>query len=247
MSEAPAPGPNAAAADGATATLARWTAGLRFDDIPDEVIGHVKLCLLDSLGCGLFGALQPWGRIATEVAVELAGDGPSSLWGTNRRTGAGEAALANGTACHGFEIDDIHLTSLIHPGAVTVPAALAVAEARGLSGKALIAAIVAGYEVGLRVGICAGVTHGVSGFHPTGTVGCVAAAAAVANLLGLGAEAATDALGIGATQAAGLYSARTGAMAKRLHAGRAAQSATCVPLPFSVPMVSRSVSLIPLA
>ena len=221
---ASAPDPSAHEGEGATAVLAGWTARLRFEHIPAGVLAHIKLCILDGLGCGLFGSRQPWGRIATEVAAELAGDGPSSLWGTKRRTGPAEAALANGTAGHGFEIDDIHVTSLIHPGAVTIPAALAVAEARGVSGKALITAIVAGYEVGLRVGICAGVSHGVSGFHPTGTVGCLAAAAGVANLLGLDGEAATDALGIGATQAAGLYSARTGAMAKRFHAGRAAQS-----------------------
>jgi len=209
---------------GATARLGAWASGLRFQDIPLQVREYAKLCLLDTFGCGLFGSRQQWGRIAAEVARELSHPGPSSLWGTKMRTGPADAALVNGTTVHGFELDDIHLRSLMHPGAATVPAAFAVAEARGKSGRALLTAVVAGYEVGLRVGTCAGVPHGLRGYHPTGTGGCLCAAAAIANLLELDSAAATHALAIGATQAAGLYSARTGAMAKRFHAGRAAQS-----------------------
>lgn len=107
---------------------------------------------------------------------------------------------------------------------MTIPAALALVEARSADGRTLLTALVAGYEVGLRVGIAAGVPHGLRGYHPTGTVGCVAAGAAGASVLGLAAEPAAHALAVAATQAAGLYSARTGAMAKRFHAGRAAQS-----------------------
>ena len=79
---APASAPDPSAHEGATAVLASWTARLRFEHIPAGVLAHIKLCILDGLGCGLFGSQQPWGRIATEVAAELAGDGPSSLWGT---------------------------------------------------------------------------------------------------------------------------------------------------------------------
>jgi 2-methylcitrate dehydratase PrpD len=210
---------------GATARLGAWTAGLRYEAIPAAVIEHAKLCLLDGLGCGLFGARQPWGRICGDFAHRQSPGGAATLWALGKRSGPADAALANGTALHGFEIDDVHLRSLIHPGAVTIPAAVAVAETHGGSGKALLTAVVAGYEVGLRVGICAGIPHQLRGYHPTGTVGCVGAAAAVGSLLDLGAEAATHALGIAATQASGLYSAvRSGAMVKRMHAGRAAQS-----------------------
>src|SRR5207342_3476416 len=86
------------------------------------------------------------------------------------------------------------------------------------------AALAAGYEVGIRVGICAGIAHSTSGYHVTGTVGPLAAAAAAARMLRLSPAQTAHALAIGATQAAGLYSARTGAMTKRFHAGRASQS-----------------------
>lgn len=210
---------------GATAQFGAWASGLRFEAIPKEVIEHAKLCLLDSLGCALYGSTQPWGRIAAQVAVELSGSGRATLWGHTETAGVADAALANGTATHGFEIDDIHVRALMHPGAVAIPAALALAETRGKSGRQLLAAIVAGYEIGLRTGICAGIPHCMRGFHPTGTAGCPGAAAAAANILELTPEQSTHAIAIAATQAAGLYSAvRTGAMTKRMHAGRAAQS-----------------------
>lgn len=208
-----------------TARLGEWVSRLRYAHIPAAVIAHIKLCLLDSLGCGLYGARQPWGVKCTRYARQQSPGGPSSLWGSAFRSGPADAAFANGTAVHGFEIDDVHLQSLIHPGAVTIPAALAVAEARRSPGQTFLSALVAGYEIGLRVGVCAGIPHQLRGYHPTGTAGSVGSAAAVANLLQLGPAAATDALGIGATQASGLYAAvRTGAMVKRMHAGRAAQS-----------------------
>lgn len=212
------------ATEPAITSLARWSASLRYEDIPAAVREHAKLCLLDGIGAGLYGARQPWGRIAGEVAAQLSGPGRSTVWGTAATASPADAALANGTALHGFEIDDVHTRSLIHPGAVTIPAALALCESDHRDGRALLTAIIAGYEVGLRVGIAAGVAHGLRGYHPTGTVGCLAAGAATAHALGLSADATTHALAVAATQAAGLYSARMGAMAKRFHAGRASQS-----------------------
>jgi aconitate decarboxylase len=208
----------------ATLRMAEWVTSLAYEHIPAPVLAHARLCLLDGLGCGLYGAQQRWGRIGAVVAVEMAPGGTASLWGNGAAAGPAAAALANGTATHGFEIDDIHVRSMFHPGAVVLPAVIAVAETRRFSGRALLTAMVAGYEAGIRVGICAGIAHGMRGFHTTGTVGCVASAAAVAKLLGLSATATAHALGIGATQAAGLYCARTGAMTKRFHAGHAAQA-----------------------
>lgn len=207
-----------------TAGLGRWVADVTLAAVPGEVVAQIKRCLLDALGCGFYGIAQPWSRIAADTAIELSGGGASSLLGRAEKVGPGDAAMANGTAVHGFELDDLHAAGMCHPGAVTIPACLAVAEARGSTGEHLIAALVAGYEAGIRVGICAGVSHGTSGYHGTGTIGALCSSAAVARLLRLDARATTHALGIGATQAAGLYAARKGAMAKRLHAGHAAQS-----------------------
>ena len=215
---------------GATASFGAWASSLRFEDIPPEVIEHAKLCLLDCLGCALYGSTQEWGRIAAQVSCEMSA-GKSTLWGHSATTGVSDAALVNGTAAHGFEIDDAHVASFIHPGAVTIPAVLAIGELEQTSGKGLLTAIVAGYEIGLRVGMAAGSAHCIRGYHPTGTAGCPGAAAAAANLLGLASEQTTNAIAIAATQAAGLYSAvRTGAMTKRLHAGRAAQSGVAAAL-----------------
>jgi aconitate decarboxylase len=206
--------------------LGEWVSGLKLADIPSDVVGKIKTCLLDSLGCGLFGAAQPWGVFASNVAVAMSGGGASSLFARSERVSPADAALANGTAIHGFELDDAHVSSSHHPGAVTVPTVLAVAEARDASGADVLVALAAGYEVGIRIGICAGVTHSTSGFHVTGTVGTFGAAAAAAHLLKLSPSQTAHALGISGTQAAGLYSARTGAMTKRFHAGRASQSGT---------------------
>ena len=207
-----------------TAKLAQWIACLKREDIPDAAGQHAKLCLLDAFGAALYGSQQPWGRISAATALDLSPGVRASLWGHGERCGVDAAAMANGTATHGFELDDLHLKASMHPGAVTIPAAFALAEAYGKSPANFLTAVVAGYEVGLRIGVAVGLGHGLRGHHTTGTVGTLCAAAAGANLLGLNAEAAADALGIAATQAAGLYGARMGAMSKRFHAGRAAQS-----------------------
>ena len=212
----PAPGP--------TVVLAEFASQLALADIPSEVQAHARLCLLDGLGCGLYGSQLEWGRISAAAAEELAGGGAASLWGHSARVGAAAAALANGTSLHGFEIDDVHVRSMIHPAAVVIPAVLALAETDHADGETVLAAIVAGYEVGIRVGIATGVPHGARGYHATGTVGCVAAAAGAARVLGLDADRTAHAIGIAATQAAGLYCARAGAMTKRFHAGHAAQA-----------------------
>lgn len=207
-----------------TPALGRWASELTLSAVPADVLDRLKLYLLDSIGCGLYGATQTWGQVAADVVIGFSGGGPSSLFGRADTASPPDAALANGTAIHGFEIDDAHVASSLHPGAVTLPAALAVGQARGASGADLLTALAAGYETGLRVGVCAGVSHSTSGYHVTGTVGTLAAAAAAASMLRLDPMASAHALGIGATQAAGLYAARLGAMTKRFHAGRASQS-----------------------
>ena len=208
-----------------TAALGDWVAHFSERDLRGDVIAKLKHCILDGIGCAIYGAEQEWGRIAAEVAIAQSGSGGQSrLIGRQERVFPADAALVNGLSIHGFEIDDIHVASSLHPGAVCIPTVLAFADANGLSGPAVLTSLAAGYEVGIRLGICAGVRHSTSGFHVTGTVGAVAAAASAAKALGLDSRSATNAIALGATQAGGLYAARQGAMAKRFHAGRAAQS-----------------------
>lgn len=212
-----------------TQRLAQWAADLRYEDIPPEVIAHIKLCVLDTLGCGLFGSTLPWGQTITTFASTLGAGAEATVWGSNRKLPAANAALANGTFVHAFEMDDLHALAVVHPGAETIPAALAVAERKehsgaSVSGRALLTAVVAGYEVGVRVGIISGHAQLTRGFHPSATSGVFCAAAAAGSILGLDAPAMQDAMGIAGTQAAGLMSAQYGSMVKRMHLGRSSQS-----------------------
>ncbi len=217
--------PAAAAAVGPTQRLAQFSSSLSFDDLPSEVVSKAKLCILDTLGCCIFGAsLQPVQKLAAMVATEGAAQS-ATVFGMPMRTSASLAALVNGTSAHAFQLDEIHLESTVHPGSLALPAAFALAEAgRGVGGRELIAALVAGYEVGIRVGLAAKGGMFKSGFHNQGTTGVFVAAAAAARVLGLDAHQTQHAFGIAGSQAAGLMAVQAGAMTKSFHSGRAAQS-----------------------
>ena len=208
-----------------TRGIADFVAGLRFERIPAEVCQRIKLLMLDALGCAIFGAGLPWSRILRETLGAVDTSKGAAVWGTGDRLSAPHAALVNGTLVQSFELDDVHRQGVLHVGAVTLPPLLAIAEARsGMSGRDLLTAAVAGYEVGPRVGMCMGPEHISQGWHSGATVGVFSAAAGAASALGLTPEQTVHALGIAGTQAAGLMAAQYGAMVKRMHAGRAAQS-----------------------
>jgi aconitate decarboxylase len=210
---------------GATRALASFVSDLTYDRIPGPVIERLKLCLLDTVGCGLFGSTLRWSTTVAEFVKNLGGPPESTVWGRDFMVSAPNAALANGTAVHSFEMDDLHKTSIVHPGSVVTTAALATAEHVGeCAGREFLTAVVAGYEVAVRVGMAVGTSHLRKGFHPTGTNGTFGAGAAAAKILNLDAEEITHTLGIAGTQAAGLMAAQYSAMVKRMHAGRAAQS-----------------------
>jgi 2-methylcitrate dehydratase PrpD len=211
---------------GPTAALADFVASMRFADIPARVVEHAKLALVDLVGCALYGSTLPWTEIAHRYVRSEQAAPVSAVWGTAQRTSPTLAALANGTAAHAAEIDDLHKASFHHPSATVVPAAIAVADAvpHPPTGADLLTAIIAGYEVGTRVGAALGQGHFMAGYHPQGTAGVFGAAAAAARLRGLDAVRTVHALGIAGTQASGLMAAQEGAMVKRMHAGLAAQT-----------------------
>jgi 2-methylcitrate dehydratase PrpD len=210
----------------ATRDLARFGAALRYQDIPAEAVARIKLSLLDSLGCCLFGATLPWTRKVAELADIEQAKPVATLIGLGRRTSPALAALVNGTSGHAFELDDIHKESIIHAGSIATPVALNLAEAKGgkVSGKDLLTAMVAGYEIGHRVGNAATMSLFFRGFHPQGTSGAFVAAATAARMLNLDVTQFQHALGMAGSQAGGLMAAQEGAMVKRFHSGRAAQS-----------------------
>lgn len=136
--------------EGPTRVLARFAADLTYAKIPSTVIDHIKLCLLDTFGCGLFGSTLPWAGVVADFALDLDGKEESTVWGRNFKVLAPNAALANGTAVHSFELDDLHITSIVHPGGIAVTPALAMAEhIGGRDGKEFLTAVVAGYEVAI--------------------------------------------------------------------------------------------------
>jgi 2-methylcitrate dehydratase PrpD len=209
----------------ATRDLARFAAELDFARIPEAVLARIKLSLLDSIGVCVHGVTLPWTQLVRDLAVAEGAAPAASIFGGGGRTSIANAVMVNSTAGHAFELDDIHKESIIHPGSLATPVALAVAEARGgATGRDLVTAMVAGYEVGARVGNAATVQLLLDGFHPQGTSGAFTAAATAARMLGLDAHATQQALGIVGSQGGGLMAAQEGAMVKRFHSGRAAQS-----------------------
>lgn len=218
--------PPAGLSPGATARLAEFCATLTFEQIPKDVIDKAKLCILDSLGCMIFGASLPSVRRLEALAASEASGAAATVFGSKLRTSAALAALVNGASAHAFQLDEIHIELTLHPGSLALPAAFALAEtADGAKcGRDLITAIVAGYEVGIRAGLAAKGGMFKSGFHNQGTTGVFVAAAAAARLLQLDAQQTRHALGIAGSQAAGLMAVQDGAMTKAFHSGRAAQS-----------------------
>ena len=217
--------PHEATTNRYTRGIAEFVSGLRFEVIPAEVRERVKLLMLDSLGCAIYGAELEWSRILQKRLAECDTTRACAVWGTREKLSAPHAALVNGTQVQGFELDDVHRRGILHVGAVVLPPLIAVTETRrGMSGKEFLTAAVAGYEVGPRVGMCMGTDHVAQGWHSGATVGVFSAAAGAARGLKLDVDKTVHALGIAGTQAAGLLAAQYGAMVKRMHAGRAAQS-----------------------
>ena len=208
-----------------TRGIAEFVSGLKYSAIPEEVRHRVKLLMLDSLGCALYGADLEWCRILQDSLGKVDSTRECVIWGTKKKLSAPHAALANGTAVQGFELDDVHRAGVLHVGAVVIPALLAVAETKGgMSGREFLTAAVAGYEIGPRVGLCMGPEHIAQGWHSGATLGVFSAASGAARGLKLNAAKTVHALGIAGTQAAGLMAAQYGAMVKRMHAGRSSQS-----------------------
>src|SRR5262245_39709093 len=205
-----------------TQELARFAAGLRYEQIPQPVVEKTKELMVDWLGSALAGkGARP--VVALEHFAALMGPqaGDAEVIPSGATTSALFAALINGAAAHVAEQDDVHNGSVFHPGAVVFPAVLAAAQSERASGRDVIVGAVVGYEVGIRVGEFLGRSH-YKTFHTTGTAGTVAAAAAVARILGLDADQTQHALGSAGTQAAGLWEfLRDAADSKQLHTAKA--------------------------
>jgi 2-methylcitrate dehydratase PrpD len=206
--------------------FAAWALELDFDDVPPAVVQDAKLHVLDVIGCGL--AAHGLG-IATEgrtAMSQLGGEPEASVIGLAAALPAPNAAFANAMLCHGLDFDDTHSDSVSHVSTVVVPTALAVAEARGASGRELLAAVVAGNEIVTRIGMATPGAFHRRGFHPTAICGIFGATAAAARLGGLTPADAASALGIAGSMASGLFAyLDDGTATKPIHPGWAAHGA----------------------
>ncbi|KLU60708.1 2-methylcitrate dehydratase [Peptococcaceae bacterium CEB3] len=201
--------------------LSRHIADLHYDCLPSEVVQAAKNSFLDWLGSAAAGADKIPGQLLLSLAEETGGNPQATLISNGKKTSAILAALVNGAMSHTVELDDVHKASILHAGAVVIPAALAAAEKSGADGRKLIEGIVAGYEVAIRIGEAVTPAH-YHYWHTTGTVGTFGAAAAAGKVFGLNEEQLTHALGTAGTQAAGLWEFLSdGAMSKHLHPGKA--------------------------
>src|SRR5438477_12049994 len=213
---------------GRTIRAAEYAAGLRYEDLPTEVIAAAKDAIIDTIAACICGSALPWSRIIIDYAERTGPGGASRILGRGTAVQAPAAALANGALAHAFELDSLTRPGAgAHPGATVLPPALAIAQQQGgISGRSLIAAFVAGNEIMIRIGRATGHTNEARGFHAPGTTGPFGAAVACAHLLGLDAAKMTNAIGIAGSLAGGLleFARGDGGMVKRLHLGRASEA-----------------------
>lgn len=206
---------------GSTKKLCAFCAQLQGEALPEGVRERVRYLLLDHLAVTLRGSLLPSSLATYTMLRPLQATVGSTIFGRMERADASWAALANGVAAHGLEMDDVENRSSLHPGVAVFPAALALAEEQNSSAEDFYAATVAGYEVTLRVGAALNPAAAYErGFHPTAVCGTLGATVASARLLHLSSEQTNMAMGIAGSMAAGSMAyLQNGAWTKRLHPG----------------------------
>ncbi|MCI0848835.1 MAG: MmgE/PrpD family protein [Chloroflexi bacterium] len=207
-----------------TKKIAEYVVKTSLEDFPPEAIVAAKAAIIDCLGCALAGSKEPLADILADYLTGLGGKPAATVIGRGFKTSAPEAGLINGAMSHALDYDDITFITKTHPSAVLIPAALPVAEEVGASGRDMLLAYLVGFEVACAVGdAISPAYYDDLGWHPTGPLGALGAAAAASRLLGLDAEQTAMAISLGASQASGLRQ-NFGTMTKPFHAGHACKS-----------------------
>jgi 2-methylcitrate dehydratase PrpD len=206
-----------------TGRAAEFVVQLKLADLPSTVRETARASILDTLACAVAGCEE---RAASAVRAWVVGEGAQPqawIWATHLRSSAALASLANGTAAHALDYDDVNWALQGHPSAPLLPAVLAVSEAMGASGAEALLAYAAGFEVEARIGEALARPHYARGWHPTATAGLLGATAAAGRLLGLDEATLCTAFGIACSRAAGSRM-NFGTDTKPLHAGLAARA-----------------------
>lgn len=191
--------------------------------VPAAARAVAATAYFDTIGVTLAGTLEPAARAVQATALAEGGEPRCRIIGTSSVTSASLAALANGTAAHALDYDDMCFVSLAHPSAPLVAAALAAGELMRAPGRALLDAWVVGFEIEAVLGRAMNPRHYTQGWHCTSTIGTIGAAAAAARLLGLDRERVAHCLAVAASEASGLKE-NFGTDTKPLHVGLAARN-----------------------
>ena len=199
-------------------------------DVQAEVRRRASMLVLDLIGCQIAGIQMPWSKRIHDTIAPLTAPGGASVVQYRDQLAPDGAAFINSAFAHSNESDDTHLKTPTHPGAVIIPAAMAVAESLDLDGQALLDAVIVGYEVMLRVSYSVSPHLIAQGHHPPPAVGPFGAAAAASRLMGLNVEETLNAMAIGGSHSAGLQEyTQTGGSVKRLHCAIPARQASARP------------------
>ena len=207
--------------------LSEFIFGLKYENIPLDVIDTAKLCVLDSFSAAVGASKDPMVlNIINEYKSFYKNGNDIDIWGVDTKLPLIQAIFLNALMGHRLELDDVHTNSKTHIGTIVVPTALCMAQYVKASGKEFLEAVICGYETMSRIGMALGVSsHRNKGWHVTSTAGTFGAAATASKLFKLDKEQTLNALGMAGTQSFGLWAfLEDSASSKILHPARAASS-----------------------
>ena len=206
-----------------TKMLCAHLASAQYGDLTQAAVREARRGILDWIGCALAGSTHPTIGKLLGVLKEISGKQQATVIGHDLKLGLLDAALANGQMGHVLDLDDTHMGGVVlHASSPILATLFALAERAPVSGADLMVAYIVGFEAGIRGGK-ASPGHHTGGWHPTGTLGSIAAGVAAGKLLNLDEQKLVYAMGIAATQAAGMQLNR-GTSCKSFHAGKAASN-----------------------
>jgi 2-methylcitrate dehydratase PrpD len=206
-----------------TKTLAEYVIASRLGETPGDVQHEARRALVNYVGCAVGGSLHPALDIAIRALGPFSGKPTAKVLGRSERLDPLHASLMNGISSHVYDYDDTTPQNYIHPSSPVASALFAYASANAVNGRDFLQAFIMGFEAESRVGNAVFPSHYDAGWHITGTAGVFGAAVAIGRLLGLSVQQMIWAIGLAATQAAGLRE-MFGSMAKAFHPGRSAQN-----------------------
>ena len=206
--------------------LSKFAVELNYDDIPKEVLVHLKDILLDSYGCGLYGSSTPWMKIYKNVLNNLSDRKDATIWGTNKETSVFYSMMINGAAINSFELDDTHTDGIIHVSTGVLGCITAFAEMIGnVSGKDFLTAAALAYEISCRVAASVGTEIAHQGFNNTGSCCPFGSTVGIGKMLNLNCDQMMNAMGIAGNWSSGLQAVQFASMAKRIVPSKSSEGA----------------------